>query len=99
MEEYVKVSDLNNIIKKLTKEPAYYHEGEDFYNGVYAIEGELICLPTVKFEEPKQGEWEKRTFIIFDSEKDGFRCSECNTTWDSSTKFCPNCGARMRRVD
>ena len=44
------------------------------------------------------GEWEKRVFIIFDSEKLGYRCSECNTTWDTSTNYCPNCGAKMREV-
>ena len=42
------------------------------------------------------GEWEKRTFIIFDSEKVGYRCSECNTTWDANTNYCPNCGAKMK---
>ena len=45
--------------------------------------------------EVRHGEWEKRTFIIFDSEKVGYRCSECNTTWDTTTHFCPNCGAKM----
>ena len=48
------------------------------------------------YRKQSEGEWEKRTFIIFDSEKVGFRCSECNTTWDAPTKFCPNCGAKMK---
>jgi predicted amidophosphoribosyltransferase len=47
------------------------------------------------YRKQKEGEWEKRTFIIFDSEKVGYNCSECNTTWDTETKFCPNCGAHM----
>lgn len=47
-------------------------------------------------EKGGEGEWEKRTFIIFDSEKVGYRCSECNTTWDTPTPYCPNCGARMK---
>ena len=46
-------------------------------------------------DEPKQGTWEKRIWIVFDSEKVGFNCSECNTTWDSPTKYCPNCGSKM----
>ena len=45
--------------------------------------------------EVRHGEWEERTFIIFDSEMVGYRCSECNTTWDTPTKHCPNCGAKM----
>ena len=44
----------------------------------------------------KQGKWEKKTVIIFDSEKVGYKCSECNTTWDTSTNYCPYCGAYMK---
>lgn len=95
MEKYYRVSDVNEILNKLAKEPYYQHDGEDFYSGVCAVEGELMCLNTVEPSEPNVGIWEKRTWIIFDSEKVGFRCSECNTTWDSPTKFCPNCGAKM----
>jgi hypothetical protein len=48
------------------------------------------------YRKQSEGEWEKRVFIVFDSEKVGYRCSSCNTTWDTSTSFCPNCGARMK---
>ena len=48
------------------------------------------------YRKQKYGKWQKRTFIIFDSEKVGYNCSECNTTWDAETKFCPNCGAKMK---
>ena len=67
--------------------------------------GNSLCLPSVDIAEAlynagyskqSDGEWEKRTFIIFDSEKVGYNCSECNTTWDTETKFCPNCGAKMK---
>ena len=48
------------------------------------------------FVEVKHGRWEKRSFIVFDSEiEGGYRCSECNTTWDTRTNYCPNCGAKM----
>lgn len=49
------------------------------------------------YRKQKRGEWEKRTSIFFDSEKVCFRCPECNTTWDTPTKFCPNCGAKMTK--
>lgn len=26
----------------------------------------------------------------------GVTCSECNTTWDDESNFCPHCGADMR---
>ena len=45
-----------------------------------------------------EGIWEKRKFIIFDSEKIGYRCSECKTTWDVPTNFCPYCGAKMKKT-
>ena len=52
--------------------------------------------PTADVVEVKRGKWEKRTFIVFDNEiKDSYHCSECNTTWDTATNYCPNCGAKM----
>ena len=47
--------------------------------------------------EVKHGRWKMQNFIIFDSEKVGYRCSECNTTWDANTRYCPYCGAKMDR--
>lgn len=56
-------------------------------------------IPIADVVEVKHGKWEKRTFIVFDNEiKDGYNCSECNTTWDTDTKYCPNCGAIMDGV-
>lgn len=49
------------------------------------------------FVEVKHGRWETRNFIVFDSEKVGHRCSECKTTWDTETNYCPYCGADMRK--
>ena len=87
MEEYVKVSDLNNIIRKLAKAPAYYHEGEDFYHGVCAIEGELMCLPTVKLEEPK--ECTKGLHLGHN-----YYCSNCGKL-APIYNYCAYCGAKV----
>ncbi len=46
--------------------------------------------------EVRHGKWRMRKAIIFDSELVGYNCSECNTTWDTETNYCPNCGAYMR---
>jgi hypothetical protein len=51
MEKYVKLSDLAKIIEKLAHEPHYQHDGEDFYSGVCAVDGEIMCLPKYEFEE------------------------------------------------
>ena len=48
------------------------------------------------YRKQSEGEWERKRWIIFDSEKVGYRCSSCNTTWDAPTNFCPNCGAKMK---
>ena len=31
MEKYYRVNDVKAVLKKLAKEPAYQHDGEDFY--------------------------------------------------------------------
>ena len=52
--------------------------------------------PTADVVPVVKGHWEERSFIVFDSEiKLGYNCSECNTTWDTPTPYCPNCGAKM----
>ena len=51
--------------------------------------------PTLDLEPVRHGRWEKRTYIIFDTERDGYHCTACRTTWDTPTPFCPNCGAKM----
>ena len=47
----------------------------------------------------KEGKWVKRVWIVFDSEKIGYICSECNTTCDTPTPHCPNCGAKMKGIN
>lgn len=51
MEKYIKLQDVENILKKLINEPIYCHVGEDFYNGVYAVESEIMFLPTIEVIE------------------------------------------------
>lgn len=65
----------------------------DGYGCEYRMQAE--ALYNAGYRKQSVGEWERRRFIIFDSEKVCYRCSECNTTWDAPTKFCPNCGAHM----
>ncbi len=51
MTEYIKLSDVLAILEKLKKEPGYWHTGETFYAGVYAVESEVVDLPVTKFKE------------------------------------------------
>ena len=99
MEKYYRVSDVNEILNKLAKEPYYQHDGEDFYNGVCAVEGELMCLDNVELEEPKVGEW-KFTEPDTHGNKKPY-CSNCGeyhlSSWSDYTNcsYCPSCGAKM----
>lgn len=92
MEKYYRVSDVNEILNKLAKEPYYQHDGEDFYNRVCAVEGELICLDAVEIKEPRVGEWLSFTRP---EQKWVFACSLCDEASNVKTKYCPNCGAKM----
>ena len=46
----------------------------------------LLGLPPVR-PQPKTGEWIKMPIC--------FKCSNCNELENRTTKYCPNCGARM----
>lgn len=51
------------------------------------------------YEERPHGEWKDFIMPLPLSDhhyKMGVICSECNTTWDCSTNYCPYCGADMR---
>ena len=50
-EEYIKLSDVLAILERLKKEPGYWHTGETFYAGVYAVESEVVDRPVSKFKE------------------------------------------------
>ena len=71
----------------------------DFTPGVYkhSVYGRaaMFLEETADAVEVVHGRWEKRQAIIFDDEMIGYRCSECNTTWDAETNYCPHCGAKM----
>lgn len=63
------------------------------------IEYTIDKITTVDAVPVVHGRWEKREAVVFDDELVGYRCSECNTTWDAETNYCPNCGADMRDGD
>ncbi len=87
MEKYYRVSDVNEILNKLAKEPAYYHEGEGFYHGVCAVEGELMCLDSVELEEPKQ-----TTKGLHLGHQ--YYCSNCGVL-TYMHNYCASCGAKV----
>jgi hypothetical protein len=103
MEKYYRVSDVNEILNKLAKEPAYYHEGEGFYNGVCAVEGELMCLEPVELEEPTVGKWVPAS--TKPGVHAGMKCSICKAKisykdyYGGQHNYCYKCGAKMIKED
>ena len=59
-----------------------------FVNGAWRDDaGDVIEISRVR-----HGRW---TPLRINGHEMGVTCSECNTTWDAESNFCPNCGAKM----
>jgi hypothetical protein len=59
-----------DILKKLSREPYYQHDGEDYYVGVAEATGEIYSMPSAEVEDYK--EIAKKLWIyicIIDDEK------------------------------
>ena len=56
------------------------------------IEEWLNNAPTIDAVPVWHGRW---TPLRINGHEMGVTCSECNTTWDAESNFCPNCGATM----
>ena len=61
------------------------------------VEKLIRSAPTADVEEVRHGEWEMipPPKVYQDGAYVRFRCSECGTEYESSGRYCPNCGARM----
>ena len=95
------IKELNNDILRVTQSVVVHTPRYAKFGG-YDGENDIYTMDIAKelynkgWRKQSEGEWEKRVFIIFDSEKVGYRCSECNTTWDATATYCPECGAKMK---
>ena len=52
----------------------------------------IMAEPTVDAVEVVHGRWVQR---LLTGKHGSATCSECNTTWDAESNYCPNCGAKM----
>lgn len=57
----------------------------------------LESMPTVDAVPARHGKWIHEVRYTIDSlhSYQQYRCSECDMTYITNTKYCPNCGARM----
>ena len=80
---------MNDRYKALAAEYGHY----DHYTTGY---GDALCVvedaPTVDAVEVVHGRWVQR---LLTGKHGSATCSECNTTWDAESNYCPNCGAKM----
>lgn len=99
MSKEKQIDEMAKIIKPFVSGSACEEETDlcEFVNCQYCRARDIArTIYRTFYRKQSEGKWEKRVFIIFDSEKVGYRCSECNTTWDTATPYCPKCGAKMK---
>ena len=65
--------------------------------GIERAESEIECATTVDAVPARHGKWIHEVRYTIDSlhSYQQYRCSECDMTYITNTKYCPNCGARM----
>ena len=59
---------------------------------VDAMKSFIKNRPAADVAPVRHGRW---TPLQINGHAMGVTCSECNTTWDAESNFCPNCGAKM----
>lgn len=106
---YIKREDAIKILGKLSREPYYQHEGEDYYVGIAEATGEIVSMPSVEIEPVKYAHWEWYEHA-YDWNLGGYVCSNCRMKNDNlpgfnkekldpymfaGSKFCPCCGSHM----
>ena len=92
--------DKDALIEELKRcASSYYPITSSLIEGIIAGFRKAIVqvehAPTIEAEPVRRGKWH-RTFV------DGFNrwhfvydCSECGIRTETTTKYCPNCGAKM----
>lgn len=94
--EYIERGQVLEIINRLSNEPYYQHNGETFYDGVSAVDLEILTIPTADVAEVKHGYWAYNE--NHGAHESPYLCSECLADGSSDIqgeKYCYNCGAEM----
>ena len=98
MPEYIEKGNALYLLGKLAKEPAYQHDGEDYYVGICEASGVISEMRPADVVPVRYGN-------IIQTIEDGhmkrvFSC--CGTDFTQMTswmipKYCPECGAALHR--
>ena len=92
-EKCVSLSNIERLANELLKQPAYQHDGEDFYAGVTALKQEIESVSGCE----NTGAW------VHDGKP--VHCNQCGFAPKyslakyedgySNCRYCPNCGALL----
>ena len=83
MAEYIDKQAFNDAIREAVRKYP-----NTFYNGLEVARQIAHDMDAADVQPVIHGRWREGAYA-------GYRCSECRTTWDAPTYFCPNCGAKM----
>ena len=93
MAEYIEREAISEEIRKYYyKNPPNFSYGEGFDRGLDRAQRAILDAPAADVAPVRHGRW---TPLRINGHEMGVTCSECNTTWDAESNFCPNCGANM----
>lgn len=99
---YIKRTEALELLGKLSREPHYQHEGEDYYVGIAEASGEIYSMPAADVAPVVYGEWEDYDCYTCNSDgepvvKHGsvFVCSVCGREEYVRERYC-HCGAKMK---
>ena len=94
--EYIKREDALNFEMEIEADPG---DIEAISQGM-ALYGEYIkSIPAADVEERKRGKWgDEALYSTSWGTYKVYRCSECRSAEIMTSKYCPNCGARMEET-
>ena len=100
MPEYIEKGNALCLLGNLAKEPAYQHDGEDYYVGICEASGVINEIQPVDVAPVRHGQWIETPRLYYGAKQ--YECSLCysDTFWNKhciTEKYphCPNCGAIM----
>lgn len=97
---YIKRNDALKILGKLSREPYYQHQWEDYYVGIAEATGEIASMSSAAVKEVVHAKWEWYDAWEGDNDFNSWKVLRCSNCLESegareNAKYCSNCGAIM----
>ena len=94
MPEYIEKGNALFLLGNLAKEPAYQHDGEDYYVGICEASGVINEIQPVDVAPVRHGKW-LPTRKWWQGGSAWKQCSECSRLHLGKPNYCKYCGALM----